>query len=43
VTTGELTAAHRRDAAGSPLAGALAAVIAHDAHWQEQVGGLLGG
>ncbi len=42
VTADDLTAAHRRDAAGSPLAGAFAAVIAHDAHWEEQVARLLG-
>jgi hypothetical protein len=42
VTAGDLTAARRRDAAGSPLAGALAAVIAHDEHWAQQVAQLLG-
>ena len=42
VAAGDLTAARRRDAAGSPLAGALAAVITHDEHWAEQVARLLG-
>jgi len=42
-SAGELTAAPRVDAAAAPLAGGLAAVIGHDAAWQDRITALLGG
>jgi len=40
--SGDLAAAHRQDAATSPLARALVAEVIHDAGWQPQLAALLG-
>jgi hypothetical protein len=39
---GDLTAAHRQDAAGSPLSSALEAAVPHDPGWPDRLLGLLG-
>jgi hypothetical protein len=39
--SGDLAAAHRQDAATSPLARALVAEVSHDANWQAQLAALL--
>jgi hypothetical protein len=41
--SGDLAAAHRQDAATSPLARALVAEVSHDADWQAQLAALLNG
>jgi hypothetical protein len=41
--SGDLAAAHRQDAATSPLARALFAEVSHDANWQAQLATLLAG
>ena len=41
--SGDLAAAHRQDAATSPLARALVAEVSHDADWQRQLAMLLSG
>jgi len=41
--SGDLAAAHRQDAATSPLARALVAEVSHDADWQQQLAMLLSG
>jgi hypothetical protein len=41
--SGDLAAPRRRDAASSPLAGALIAEVGHDAAWPGQLAGLLNG
>jgi hypothetical protein len=40
-TSGDLTAAHRQDAAASPLTRALVATIPHDPTWSTRLTGLL--
>jgi hypothetical protein len=42
-TSGDLTAAHRQDAAASPLVRALMATVAHDDTWASQLATLLRG
>lgn len=42
-TSGDLTAAHRQDAAASPLVRALMAIVAHDDSWATQLAALLRG
>ncbi len=41
--SGDLAAAHRQDAATSPLARALVAEVSHDANWPSQLAALLNG